>query len=337
MTTQASSTFGRLPKVAAVLLVLAALALLATQLGHSAPLPQRAEGELQASNETAIEANGLAAMTLGENARILGRDEAALAGNEAIPFAAGSISPVASFTAISASSPEYADALQCLNQAIYYEAALEPESGKRAVAQVVLNRLRHPAYPSSVCGVVYEGWNKPICQFSFVCDGSLTRQPVAGLWQESRQVARDALAGRVEPTVGTATHYHADYVLPRWASTLDKLERHGRHLFYSFPGSAGRIASFNANWTGREAIPQIDFSRFAGLDLSDSDNLVDQEEPRDWLEVDPTDRRTANDVGGRMDPSKQWRLTIPDPVQASSTYNASLETQGDAAIGEDAL
>src|SRR3546814_8987348 len=91
------------------------------------------------------------------------------------------------FAVISTSSPQYASAHRCLTQAIYYEAANEPLKGKRAVAQVVLNRLRHPAYPNSVCGVVYEGVNDPVCQFSFTCDGSLLRQPMARQWNESRR------------------------------------------------------------------------------------------------------------------------------------------------------
>src|SRR3546814_6638838 len=144
------------------------------------------------------------------------------------------------FAVISTSSPQYASAHRCLTQAIYYESANEPLKGKRAVAQVVLNRLRHPAYPNSVCGVVYEGVNDPVCQFSFTCDGSLLRQPMARQWNESRRVAAEALAGTVEPSVGSATHYHADYVLPRWAYTLAKIEKIGVHVFYRFPGRAGR-------------------------------------------------------------------------------------------------
>src|SRR5207253_7963289 len=114
-------------------------------------------------------------------------------------------------------------ALRCLTQAIYYEAANEPETGKRAVAQVVINRMRHPAYPKSVCGVVYEGANAAVCQFSFTCDGALLRAPAQRQWAESRAVAEAALAGNVLPEVGSATNYHADYVLPRWAFTLGKI------------------------------------------------------------------------------------------------------------------
>src|SRR3546814_8534020 len=83
-------------------------------------------------------------------------------------------------------------------QAIYYEAATESDSGKAAVAQVILNRLRHPAFPRTVCGVVYQGSSRPGCQFSFTCDGSIRRAPVPALWRRAAEIARAALAGHVE-------------------------------------------------------------------------------------------------------------------------------------------
>lgn len=131
------------------------------------------------------------------------------------------------------SDPHYTAALQCLTQAVYYEAGYEPPSGMRAVAQVILNRVRHPAFPNSVCGVVYQGSERTTgCQFTFTCDGSLQRVPSTDAWRRSRLVAIAALNGWVEPTVGLATNYHADYVLPYWASSLTKMATIGRHIFY---------------------------------------------------------------------------------------------------------
>jgi spore germination cell wall hydrolase CwlJ-like protein len=74
-----------------------------------------------------------------------------------------------------------------MTQAVYYEAAYEPLQGRRAVAQVVLNRVRHPAFPNSVCGVVYQGSNQRVCQFSFTCDGSLNRKPSAAAWPQPKR------------------------------------------------------------------------------------------------------------------------------------------------------
>jgi spore germination cell wall hydrolase CwlJ-like protein len=267
----------------------------------------------------------LAKLTLKENALVIGRGASAQERNAAIPLVTGRHEVMRAFHAIPASANGYDNALQCLSQAIYYEAATEPLEGQRAVAQVVLNRVQHPAYPASVCGVVYEGWNQPVCQFSFVCDGSLKRAPVASLWRESREVAAAALAGHVEPSVGTATHYHADYVLPRWAFTLAKVHKAGHHLFYRFPGSGGRANSFTARWNGLERIPQIDFARFDNQ--GEEIVLVDADPEEPWLQPDIKDRRAENDIGGRMDPSKGWRLSIPDPVRASAGYEATVAAQ----------
>jgi len=139
-----------------------------------------------------------------------------------------------------------ASATDCLTAAIYYEAATETAVGKRAVAQVVLNRVRHPAFPNSVCEVVMQGSNRPTgCQFTFSCDGSLYRRPSPLGWQSSRQIALAALSGSVDPSVGMATHYHANYVRPYWASSLDKVAVIGTHIFYRWSGSWGKRAAFN--------------------------------------------------------------------------------------------
>ncbi len=134
-------------------------------------------------------------------------------------------------------------ALDCLAAAVWYEAGDDP-SGQRAVAQVVLNRARHPAFPASVCGVVFQGSERSTgCQFSFTCDGSMqSRHPGPAAWARARAVAAAALAGAVDPRVGLATHYHADYVVPVWRSGLVKLAQVGLHLFYRWPGDWGSRA-----------------------------------------------------------------------------------------------
>lgn len=146
-------------------------------------------------------------------------------------------------------------ALQCLTAAVYYEAASEPEGGQRAVAQVVLNRVAHPAYPGTVCGVVYQGSERPGCQFSFACDGSLVRRPIPAIWERARRVAADALAGRVYAPVGLATHYHTTSVHPYWADSLAALRVIGAHRFYRWHGKAGRPAAFTCCYTGGEPLP----------------------------------------------------------------------------------
>lgn len=148
-----------------------------------------------------------------------------------------------------------ARALNCLTQAIYYEAANESALGQRAVAQVVLNRVRHPAFPSSVCGVVYSGSQRVTgCQFTFTCDGSLGRPPSAAAWGRARVVAAQALSGHVEPAVGQATHYHALYVAPYWSPSLLKVANIGAHTFYRWKGFNGKRSAFVSAYAGREPV-----------------------------------------------------------------------------------
>ena len=182
--------------------------------------------------------------------------ETALEVNAEIPLASGPNPMAAPFTLAKASAETRARALECLTSAIYYEAAQEPTDGQRAVAQVILNRLRHPAFPNSVCGVVYEGSTRPTgCQFTFTCDGSMARAPMPALWNRARKVADEALKGAVYAPVGLATHYHANYVVPYWASSLVKTSVQGAHIFYRWPGGWGRPAAFNDRWTGVEGNP----------------------------------------------------------------------------------
>jgi len=270
----------------------------------------------------------------GAQAQILGEGEIAQVRNELIPISSLPTEQMGGFRAIGTGSGEYSTALKCLTQAIYYEAANEPLQGKRAVAQVVLNRLKHPAYPNSVCGVVYEGVNKPVCQFSFTCDGSLLRQPMAAQWKQSREVAAAALAGSVEKSVGSATHYHADYVLPRWAFTLAKIEKIGAHIFYRFPGSAGSERAFTRNWNGREFIPDISEARLRALLAAQMEPEQPAFVPGTTVTPHVTDRHAPADVGGRIDTTKSWRLSIPDPVSASGSYTAAREQQGDAGASD---
>ncbi len=145
----------------------------------------------------------------------------------------------------------------CLTAAIYYEAASESDDGQRAVAQVVLNRVRHPAYPNTVCDVVYQGTERGdrLCQFSYACDGSMARLPSRDGWARASRIARAALAGYVFPNVGAATHYHTLAVNPTWNKSLTPTAIIGAHIFYRWGGNAGQPGAFYASYTGREPNP----------------------------------------------------------------------------------
>jgi hypothetical protein len=150
----------------------------------------------------------------------------------------------------------HARAQECLAQAVWYEAASESEAGQRAVAQVVLNRVAHPSWPASVCGVVYQGSERRTgCQFTFTCDGSLARRPSGASWARAQRIASEALAGSVYAPVGHATHYHTLWVNPYWAGTLDHIGTIGAHRFYRLRGSAGEKNAFTSAYAGLESGP----------------------------------------------------------------------------------
>ena len=182
--------------------------------------------------------------------------EQAVKVNAEIPVASGPNPSAAPFL-FKGNAAARSQALTCLASAEYYEAGNQDADGERAVAQVVLNRVRHPAFPGSICSVVYQGSTRPTgCQFTFTCDGSLNRQPDADGWRRAMQVAEAALNGYVYAPVGWATHYHADYVVPYWASTMAKNAVVGAHLFYRWAGGWGQPQVFSRGYTGHEPSAQ---------------------------------------------------------------------------------
>jgi spore germination cell wall hydrolase CwlJ-like protein len=169
-----------------------------------------------------------------------------------LPTASGAAQPFV----LNPSSANYSRALKCLTDAIYYEAANEPDAGQRGVAQVIINRMRHPTYPNSICGVIYQGSERATgCQFSYSCDGSMARTPARPAWLRGQRVAMQALAGYVHAPVGMATHYHATYVYPYWAPSLNFIGTIGAHRFYSWKGSAGRPSAFFSRYSASEPFP----------------------------------------------------------------------------------
>ncbi len=182
--------------------------------------------------------------------------DTAMAMNAAIPISAGFNPPARPFSVGTRAGADRMRSIECLTTAIYYEAASESEDGQRAVAQVVLNRVRHPAYPASVCGVVYQGSERSSgCQFSFTCDGSLLRTPSLTGWARARRIATAALSGSVYAPVGHATHYHTHQVLPHWAPSLIKSAVIGAHIFYRWNGGWGTPAAFRQAYAGVEPLP----------------------------------------------------------------------------------
>jgi spore germination cell wall hydrolase CwlJ-like protein len=170
--------------------------------------------------------------------------EDARAFNATVPFSTDP-NPAARPFRFAGSPDDLARATDCMAAGILYEAG-DDTLGERAVAQVVLNRLRHPAFPKTVCGVVFEGQDRSTgCQFSFSCDGALTRwHPTDDAWRRAREVAAASLSGAVFKQVGYATHYHTDWVVPYWQSSLDKITAVNTHLFFRWSGWWGTPPAF---------------------------------------------------------------------------------------------
>lgn len=177
--------------------------------------------------------------------------------NAAIPFSRDP-NPAARPFVFGGDDTDLARATDCLAAAEIYEAG-DDAVGERAVAQVVLNRVRHPAFPKTVCGVVFQGQERSTgCQFTFSCDGALARTPSAAGWARAREIAKAALGGTVFKPVGQATHYHTNWVVPYWSSSLDKIVNVGTHLFFRWRGWWGTPPAFRfSRAKGEPIIPNI--------------------------------------------------------------------------------
>lgn len=246
--------------------------------------------------------------------------------NAATPASLGALRPALPFVFKAASEADRQRALRCLTQAIYYEAALESTEGQEGVAQVILNRVRDPNYPNSICGVVFQGAERTTgCQFSFTCDGSLASPPVGWAWDRARTVAARALSGHVAEKVGTATHYHADYVHPWWSPTLAKITQIGAHIFYRWKGVPGETASFRQAYATRE--PVIDEARFAkprlmtaSVEASGLGQAPAGAPPLKTVEIDGQTRVVGVvSLGGRRVPTAEEIANINERLKAFET------------------
>lgn len=229
----------------------ALLALTLPRLITAAPLDLVADSDAQEPAEESAENFPGSAFFFAEG-MFDNRPARQVGSGHVLTLAAVQAAPVTSFRGLT--PLDSYRALNCLTSAIYYEAGNEPEEGQRAVAQVVLNRVRNPLWPHSICGVVYEGSERSDlrCQFSFSCDGSMARAAYLQGWTRARRVAEQALSGRVFAPVGLATFYHTLAVRPTWAGRMDPVAVVGAHIFYRSPGAHGAPAAFRVAYAGRE-------------------------------------------------------------------------------------
>jgi spore germination cell wall hydrolase CwlJ-like protein len=124
--------------------------------------------------------------------------------------------------------------VHCLALNIYFEARGETEMGQRAVGHVVMNRVAHTGYPSTVCAVVRQGGEKKRhrCQFSWWCDGQSDKPGNQTAWDQSLRIARQIYAGTLRDITDGALWYHATYVTPYWSKVLLQGDKIGQHIFY---------------------------------------------------------------------------------------------------------
>jgi spore germination cell wall hydrolase CwlJ-like protein len=141
-----------------------------------------------------------------------------------------------------ASALDGARQLDCLTQAVYFEARGETPRGQAAVAQVVMNRVKNPSFPKTVCGVVFQGAATHGCQFSFACDGSMRHGLEAEAWDRARRIAERTLSGVVLADIGSATHFHTTDVEPYWGPQMLRVAQVGLHVFYRLNPHAPRPA-----------------------------------------------------------------------------------------------
>ena len=174
--------------------------------------------------------------------------------NATVPFSTGPNPPARPFK-FDGSDDQRARAIDCLAAAVLYEAGDDAE-GQRAVAQVIINRARHPAFPKTICGVVFQGSERSTgCQFTFTCDGALANHVwPAVYWTRARASATAALNGAVYKPVGYSTHYHTDWVVPYWQSSLDKVTAVHTHLFFRWTGWWGTPPAFNHHVSAEEPV-----------------------------------------------------------------------------------
>ncbi len=224
----------------------AAAAMQAAGDGASTPSPLTGIAQETAAQETAAPASGVTGT--------IDLPELPIPAGYPVDAETGVV-PARPFSVAGASPIDRGRAAQCLTAAIYYEAASESDAGQQAVAQVILNRVRHPAFPGTVCGVVYQGSEHAGCQFSFACDGAMARVPARTAWVRAARAAGMALAGYVYAPVGLATHYHTYAVTPAWNRSLVMTDVVGAHFFHRWKGFWGTSAAFSQRYVGGEPVP----------------------------------------------------------------------------------
>jgi spore germination cell wall hydrolase CwlJ-like protein len=250
--------------------------------------------------------------------------------NAAIPFSTLP-NPAARAFHLSGAADSQARAVDCLAAAGYYEAG-DDAKGQRAVVQVIINRMRHPAFPKTICGVVFQGSERSTgCQFTFTCDGAILRySPSPAAWQRARDVARAALDGSVYRAVGHATHYHTNWVVPYWSASLEKITAVDTHLFFRWTGWWGTPPAFTRGYAGVEPnVPQM--ARLSNAHQGDTTNPLEAALQGDGSLIDPAtipDSAVPNPVGAGLD-ANHFLVVLDKKMNADAFAALAIKTCGE--------
>ena len=261
-----------------LLVALSAAALLAYSVYEgSKPIEQSQRATMTGRSLPALPTVGLPGAVEPEEELLDVTPQTAQEINETRPFITGEIPAALPFRSKLAGQ-ERERAIACLATAGLYEAGSR-SGDQSAVMQVVLNRVRHPAFPDTICGVVFQGSERSTgCQFSFTCDGSMRRrQPSPAAWRSAQGLATAMMEDTIDERVGLATHFHTDWVVPYWSDSLDKLTNVRTHLFFRWRGFWGTRPAFRRAPASKEPVIPALASRF------DSHGLVDPEEESEML------------------------------------------------------
>ena len=126
--------------------------------------------------------------------------------------------------------------MSCLAEALYFEARGEPIKGQLAVGEVILNRVEDSRYPSSICKVVNQGTGRRFaCQFTYTCDGKLESVNERKPYEMALKIAKILMTTHDRKMTKGSTHYHSNYVNPKWSKKFERVAKFGRHIFYRQP------------------------------------------------------------------------------------------------------
>jgi spore germination cell wall hydrolase CwlJ-like protein len=248
--------------------------------------------------------------------------------NAAIPFSTEPNISARAFNIFGAAESQ-GRAVDCLAAALYYEAG-DDAVGQKAVAQVIINRARHPAFPKTICGVVFQGSERTTgCQFTFTCDGAMARySPSAAAWTRARDVARLALNGSVDKAVGLATHYHTDWVVPYWSAKLEKITEVHTHLFFRWAGWWGTPPAFTRGYAGAE--PNIgQMARLSASHIGTPDAVASVLPGAESAAIDPEAIPAAQVPPAISGDANSFLVTLPKGMNAESFASLAIRTCGE--------